>query len=119
MSIKTRVVKVKKGLTRAIPEGAMPVVEILRRDVPRPGYLPVGNPLRFDMVLGKRTSLSGRIVDGNGFGWSCPMGLHPESHGRDEPCGIPFGEGGEAFSEWWDEQEDAKAAVDAVWGVGT
>lgn len=93
----------RKGLTRPIPEAAMPVVELLRRDVTRPGLLPVGAPLRFD----------GAYLRGDAS-WPCPMGLHPDSHGRDEPCALPFGAAGEAFSEWWDEQEDAEAATDAV-----
>lgn len=95
----------RRGLTRPVPEAALDVVLLLRREVRRPAHLPVGNPLRFDRVW-----ISG------GMGWSCPMGLHPDSRGRDEPCGIPFGEAGESFSAWWDEQEDAKAATDAVWG---
>lgn len=106
----------KKGLTRPIPKDAESVVEILRRDVERPSFLPVGNPLRFDMVLVKRKTLTKRVIDGNGLGWSCPMGLHPDANGRDEPCGIPFGDAGEIFSAWWDEQEDAEAATKAVWG---
>ena len=98
-----------------MPEAARRVAEVLRRDVRRPHYLPVGNPLRFDMVLVKRRSLSGSVVESN-EGWSCPMGLHPECRGRDEPYGIPFGDDGEAFGDWWDAQTDARAAVEAVWG---
>lgn len=105
----------KKGLTRPMDSASERVAEILRRDVTKPGHLPVGNPLRFDGVYVKRRSSYGRVADVDG-GWPCPMGLHPESRGRDEPCGIPFGPDGEAFSAWWDEQEDAQAAVDAVWG---
>ena len=100
-----RIDRPRKGLTRPIPDAALPVVEILRRDVQRPAILPFGAPLRFYRFL----------ISGD-HGWSCPMGLHPESRGRDEPCAIPFGEAGEAFSEWWDEQEDAQAATDAAWG---
>lgn len=104
----------KKGLTSPMPAAAERVAEVLRRDVRRPHHLPLGNPLRFDMALVKRTTLSGRVTDGD-IGWSCPMGLHPESRGRDEPYGLPFGDDGEAFGDWWDAQTDAKAAVDAVW----
>lgn len=107
--------KSKKGLTRPVPAEAMPIIELLRRDVRRPQHLPVGNPLRFDMALVKRMSISGRGADVDNMGWSCPMGLHPEARGRDEPYGLPFGDAGEALGDWWDEQTDAKAAVDAVW----
>jgi len=95
----------KKGLTRPLPDKAISIAEMLRREVPRPNYLPIGNPLRFD-----------RVLISNDLGWPCPMGLHPAAKGRDEPCMIPFGKAGEAFSEWWDEQEDAEAATNAVWG---
>jgi len=98
-----------------MPETARRVAEILRRDVCRPRHLPVGSPLRFDMVRVKRRSLSGHVVESS-EGWSCPMGLHPECRGRNEPYGIPFGEDGEAFGDWWDAQTNAKAAVEAVWG---
>lgn len=99
-----RIDRPKKGLTRPMPEAAQRVAKILRRDVQQPSELPIGCPLRFDMVY-----IAGRD------GWACPMGLHNDSHGRDEPCVIPFGEDGESFSAWWDEQEDAEAAVATIW----
>lgn len=93
-----------KGLTRPLPEAALDVVVALRRDVPRPRELPIGCPLRFDMVhMGRE------------FGWTCPQGLHPRAN-HDEDYGLLFGADGEVFGSWWDEQEDAQAAVDAVWG---
>lgn len=94
-----------RGVTRPMPQEARLVAEVLRKDVSRPRYHPIGSPLRFDRVL----------ISGD-HGWSCPMGLHPDSRGRDEPYGMPFGRAGEAFAEWWDEQVDPEAAVEAVWG---
>lgn len=94
------------GLTRPMSEAAQRVAAIIRRDVSEPHCLPIGCPLRFDMVRLK-----------NRDGWACPQGLHPDAS-HDEVYGLLFGDDGEAFADWWDEQEDAQAAVDAVWGKG-
>lgn len=89
-----------------IPAAAMPVVKVLRRDVPRPRTLPEAiypkcRGLRWDM--------------------SCPMGLHKASSHRTpyRPESFAAGECSakavKAFADWWDRQAEAKAAVDAVW----
>ena len=90
-----------------IPERAMHVIDILRRDVPRPETLPI-----LDATFGKLL----RFPNG-----ACPMGLHamankitPVFH-RDFP--ICCSKDIEAFSEWWDRQPNAKAAMDEVWPV--
>lgn len=91
-------------LTRPIPPEAMPVVEEIRSGVPRAGMPNFGG---FAFRFGKSKA--------------CPMGLHPEAKSI---CPVDYREFGclcsteavIAFGDWWDEQTDAKAAVDAVWG---
>jgi hypothetical protein len=84
------------GLTRPIPKAAMPVVRILRRDVPRPKKI--------------------------AFRWSvrCPLGLHPKAISLTpvDRVGFPPCQSNwaiTAFYLWWDDQTDAKAAVNAMW----
>ena len=102
---------------KPIPNEAMPVVEILRRDVPRPKELPVinhsdlGDCLRWD-------------------GAYCPMGLHPKcTHAAPGMSSSFFtmNEGKYMFREqslafhkflwWWDglQTQDAQQAVNAIW----
>ena len=93
------------SLTREIPKAAMPIVEVLRRDVPKPDELPtyaVGN-LRW-----------------NELSCTCPMGLHPQATSPipiDEMQFPPYPHGDimRQFAGWWDNQNDAQAAVNAVW----
>lgn len=108
-----------------LPESVMPVVEILRRDVPRP---------------------TARIVGGcqGGMGWlaprfecgKCPMGLHPTALSKTPAipegflAGSALGElndyknsltrgtpPGGLFCEWWDALtlEEAEQARDLIW----
>lgn len=94
---------------RAIPKAALPVVEIIRRDVPRPEELPT---LGFENVVlrwrNKKTK--------------CPMGLPDASTAVAPAVGTSFAGGVctdtavKAFGVWWDQQTDPQAAVDAVWG---
>ena len=104
-------------LVNSIPEDAMPVVEIIRRDVPRPTRLP-GFSIYFANIKCLRFN-----------GCSCPMGLHknstsytptqPEAFLGDDLImeeRMRLGEPVESFAHWWDKQTDPKAAVDAVWG---
>jgi hypothetical protein len=100
-------------LTRPIPDAAVPVLELLRRDVPRPdpGNLN-GTVLRWFMFT--RTGM-GQYCD--------PLGLHPNAvcgtpRIPDALPGVPVlrREMMQAFADWWDEQTDPQAAVDAVWG---
>ncbi len=103
-------------LTESIPDKAEVVANYIRKEVPTP---PEGLP----------NSRSGFTS----LGWwgRCPLGLLPNVSVH-RPGGIfeilacpVFCDGVEAFSEdamhrfydWWDEQWDAEAAVNAVWGA--
>ena len=97
-------------LTRPIPEAAMPVVEIIRREVPRPRELP---DRAFSGVLRFHTK---RRV------FCCPMGLCPCAVVPSPTLARTFGydiasEAVKAFALWWDDLDphDPQAAVDAVW----
>lgn len=104
-----------------IPEKAMPVVLVLRRDVRKPA----------------KSKLIEDCIDGKGKGWlrklhsgdggvciHCPMGLHSYSW-NPNPCNWrQFGRQGSvpngsvrAFAEWWDGLpiEQARKAVDIIW----
>ena len=100
------------------PPEAMPVVEILRRDVPRPKRLPKIRKIPVSIVG----------PDVHRLRWKdclCPLALHPRLHGHSPMCeeaeqafdsALParvfF-----AFMRWWDKltEADAKAAVDFIW----
>ena len=94
-----------------LPDIAKPVVEVLRRDVPRPAELPVfvrrGVGLRF-----RRKGTDALC---------CPMGLHPKAvradpfyYGDFPEC---WGDAIGCFGQWWDNVslDDAQAAIDAIW----
>lgn len=97
-------------LTRPIPPEAMPVVEVLRRETKRPKQLP-------HFTVGYRH---------NSLVWTrrrcevCAMGLRKGS----EPMPTNRREFGActdaavvSFGEWFDEQDDAEAAVNEIWPV--
>ena len=101
---------------KPIPLDAMPVVEIIRREVPRPAELP--------------TRLKETLRWKKNDEYFCPMGLCPKAT-RPTPSG-PFSFGYDesrcpvgdnrflytnAFMGWWDRLrlEDAAEAVDAIW----
>ncbi|KKN68467.1 hypothetical protein LCGC14_0451030 [marine sediment metagenome] len=97
------------SITRRIPPCAAKVLDCIRKNVKRPRRLPRltgSNRLRWF----KRTAMV-----------CCPMGLLPGAispqpwvkrhlKGWDLP-----GRGIKCFAIWWDEQQDARAAVNAVW----
>jgi hypothetical protein len=95
---------------RPIPKVAMPVVEILRRDVPRPTETPNQRRgcLRWDLPGADRR---------------CPMELHPKCGLFDFNYSRVFEEMGVsppermAFINWWDSllQHEAMEAMDAIW----
>jgi len=103
-------------LTRPIPGEAMSVVEILRRDVPRPKELPMPMVIAacYEGVLPRPLRWRGK-----GDRLSCyAIGLHPKSTEQaysKEDFPLASDEEIQAFVHWWDEQTDAHAAVDAVW----
>lgn len=92
-----------------IPENAMPVVEILRRDVPKPTARIVG----VDDVF----TVKPRFECGK-----CPLGLHPTAMSK-TPVGGCFEAGPLLtmwvwpFYRWWDglTLEEARLAVDLIW----
>ena len=107
---------------KPIPEDAIPVVEILRKDVRRPSELPhIGKGCN-DMPVLRWKSTDRRTFLGQEC---CPMGLHPEAT---DPC--PYDDDSafpasfdeiEAFADWWDSLElsDASEAMDAIWPSGS
>lgn len=97
------------ALTKPIPKAAMQIVEILRRDVPRPEEVPC-----LEVILGYRVLRWGK-------GGCCPLGVHPKAT-------IPTPEDRESFPvkgattraiisfyRWWDRETDGLAAMDAIW----
>jgi hypothetical protein len=98
---------------KKIPKKAMPVVEILRRDVARP-KAPI---LLAPTYLGWKRKK----------GFCCPMGLHRKSYHPWPRCdrlvgSEPFKGAGiialRAFASWFDGiySGDADKVVDAIWG---
>ena len=106
---------------KPIPEDAMPIVERLRQESKRPSGLP-------------RLSMGGILRWKKGKGCAryllCPLGFIPEI----AKCGLtaPSSETAAKYGHlpllatvrfvwWWDSlgQEDAKAAVDAIWPSGS
>jgi hypothetical protein len=90
-----------------IPAAAMPVVEILRRDVPK--------PMDWD-ALG---------LFHRGERRCCPVGLHPQStSGIPNPAGAAHDIGvsadaAQAFFKWYGgrygDQEHLRSYIDAIW----
>jgi len=98
-------------LTRPIQPEARPVVDVLRRDVPRPVELPTILPFgcgpRWIGPLGKLFPI-------------CAMGLREGSSRRlpgnpSEFCHEVSMEAVWTFMVWHDEQTDPAALVDAIW----
>jgi len=87
-----------------IPREAMPVVRLIRERVPRPIRKPelIGTFLRWK-------------------GWDCPLGMLPgaKNHAPDcaEDCGLEahYDKAVRAFGQWFDNQSDPDATMEAVW----
>ena len=100
---------------KPIPTEAMPVVEVLRRDVPRPKTLPIF--LSEDDPRPALRWLRNELA-------TCPMGLHRKSWSPTPLSGAVFADNcctGEqvcAFYLWWDvlPVKHAEEAVSAIWG---
>jgi hypothetical protein len=111
---------------KPIPEEAMPVVEIIRREAEKPTDLPLP-------VLGMNAfpHIREHLRWKKDKEYFCPMGLCPKAK-RPEPVGpCSFGyevelflgpkdnyfENTDAFISWWDSllKKDAAEAVDAIW----
>ena len=99
---------------KPIPIEAMPVVEVLRRDVPRPDE----SPIEYMYADGALRWM----IDGHGC---CPMGLHPKSRKHTPGSYFNFADGSctqvavKSFWRWWDSLgiEDALEGMDAIWLV--
>jgi hypothetical protein len=102
-------------LTRPIPPEALPIAEILRRDVARPSSRPRFRHASMD----DGACVTPRI---RWWGNRCPMGLHPlagspcPEWGEDFPP-HPDDRAVSAFAWWFDAQTDYDAAVEAIWGT--
>lgn len=101
-----------------IPDEAMPVVEILRRDVPRPTAQIVMGGFGIDGAVP-------RFECGK-----CPMGLHPTATQpapmairdfQDGPLKMLGSESISDFWEWWEGLMlgEARQVVDLIWPEGT
>ena len=93
-------------LTRQIPSEAQPVVDVLRRDVPRPTKLPRpavkwGECLRWGPCCAAGLHLRSRK----------PVPYHAWEWCDDEITDRCF----MSFWKWHDEQTDPAALVDAIW----
>ncbi len=110
------------GLTRPIPPEALPVVKLIRERVPRPKELPANLPTA-------QGCFALRFVTWPEETKCCPLGLDSsttfgapefiEQFSEDSPFykigPLPIKE----FGAWWDGEENAQAACDAVWGTET
>lgn len=101
-----------------IPQEAIPIINVLRRDVSRPNELPflMESACKCDDHINEkrlRWAQKGHIF--------CPMGFHPKSSYPAPLFSTGFA-GGECsdqevidFFAWWDSLKDPQEAVDAVW----
>lgn len=107
------------SLTRPIPTHAKDIVEFIRWWVPKPKTPP--------RMVHRMAGLGARYLR-FGIKCKCPLGFSPlateAAPGYPDACGLceyPSNEWGKlvfkvsSFTNWWDEQTDAKAAVEAVW----
>ena len=102
-----------------IPELALPVVEILRRDVKRPRALPIVDRGSTNTPPGfPRWHFKDRRIP------KCPMGLHPlalsptPTNKKNFPVKGCATANIRAFFRWWDDQTKPKEAREAVWPGG-
>jgi len=112
-------------ITRPIPKNAMPVVNQIRRDIPKPDILPSRIRIREgskNIVLRWNKTIISKPIIGSVIKYFCPMGLHKLSSSTCPISKYSFADEKRsniaiiAFYTWWDKQIDAQAAVDAVWG---
>lgn len=99
-----------------IPKEAMPIVRYIRKKVPRPKKLPynLAGSLRWKI----RYPGCDMPID------CCPMGMLPESTVESPITTYDFEKdikgftdiSIEAFAKWWDEQTNAKKAIEELWG---
>ncbi len=108
----------KRFVADDIPDLAMPVVEALRKDVPKPDYklFYAGRIKKIHKQIGDMGELE-----------CCPMGLHKNSETALPSCASQFNVKGVSdesvrwFSVWWDTitwpnaPERTRIAVNTVW----
>lgn len=105
----------------ACPEAALPVVEKLRAEVPRPEY-----DRLYPSISGKTCTRFAVVVeDQECHDWCCPIGLLP--YCRERRLTAPSPEvhqfpglsyaAASAFIEWWDylPEEQIEEAMDFIW----
>jgi len=98
-----------------IPKLAMPIVKILRRDVPRPRTYPRTDSSTSGFARWPPSSTSFLPIS------RCPMGFHPLSLSATPATSDSFNVKGchtihvKAFFRWWDSQLHPRRAVEAVW----
>lgn len=111
-------------MLKPIPEAAMPVVEILRRDVKRPTELPARYCIARQGNL--RWNIDWTAEENANY---CPMGLHPKSTSSAPVAPIqfageelydrnrPYTSGVSEFATWWDNIDpwDAQEAIYLIW----
>ncbi len=110
------------ALTRPLPLEGQLVANYIRKLVPRPAKLP-----EFISISGHKVTPLGWDQDKNkNIKGTDPLGLLPKAIGpwptwvKDFRGGVPFSQHEMVeFFRWWDDQEDAQAAVDVVWGQKT
>lgn len=110
------------SLTRPIPETAYRVLDIIRKEVPKPSDLPrLKLEVEYD-TDDRVTSWRYLLRWDSAF---CPMGFHVKACSAAPSCAVGFlrddswrvtDEQVSAFLTWFDEQHDAQGAVDAIWG---
>lgn len=100
------------ALTYEIPETAMSVVELIRKDVPKPKH---------EDFKSVTTSVHQRPCLRHEATGCCPLGMLPYATRiaptTDDHFTKPvLHDAVVGFFFWWDRQDDAEAAVNAVWG---
>ncbi|MCH8137010.1 MAG: hypothetical protein IIB77_13620, partial [Proteobacteria bacterium] len=109
----------EKKLMDPIPPGAMPVVEILRRNVDKPTTLPrLWNKWGSVILWARQRNRNVWMSD--------PMGLHKLSStptpysGKDFAGGLCSTAEVRAFADWWDDvlAQDAQQAINDIWPKG-
>jgi hypothetical protein len=108
---------------KKIPKMAMPIVEILRRDVKKPKRLPVS--IYYIRSCAAQKILRWETPREQNKKICCPMGLHSESCSE-----IPYSVSEflpheltikkrhiKSFADWWDNvhQDNAQEAIDMIW----
>jgi hypothetical protein len=107
---------------KPLPKAAMPVVKVLRRDVPRPKTLPF---VTYPVATHSCPRWDRRVAFCNVYIKEkvCPMGLCSTSKSGTPYVGATFADGVcsdtsvKSFYHWWDalREKDLPKAMDAIW----